>query len=333
MQLNVLVLYTIFLHPSKKFFIFFLIVSVIIRVNARSWMILWLCIEINLILFIPLIFIKNNKYRLEATLKYFLVQAVTSLFIIVSSVREVYKLTHFILLALLTKAGAAPLHQWVPRMVEGVSWTSLAILFTVQKIIPLCAIRYIWREELMSLFLIFIFFSRVVGSVGGLRQRSLRKLLTYSRISHLSWLLRVLILNFVSASLYFLLYSFISLFLFLVFFFSQVSSLSEILNSSSYSFVIIINFLSLGGLPPFLGFFLKILVIQTMLDSPIKFILVFLLFSAFVRLFFYLRVCLIRFYHLSFNNMVNLKDKKNNKFLIFNILNTALILSPCLIFI
>lgn len=77
--------------------------------------------EVSLLRFIPLIFQKNNKYSVERALKYFLIQAVASSIIIFSISLDSYKAIFFILLSLLLKTGSAPFHQWVPRVIQGIS--------------------------------------------------------------------------------------------------------------------------------------------------------------------------------------------------------------------
>lgn len=62
--------------------------------------------------FIPLIYIKANRYSSEAALKYFLIQALGSAFIILGAVVGVVavEFVSLIRLALLLKLGAAPFH-------------------------------------------------------------------------------------------------------------------------------------------------------------------------------------------------------------------------------
>ena len=138
--------------------------------------------------FIPLIRDNNNLISTEASLKYFLTQALASavlLFAIILFLLENNLLINLdnsysriiIISSLLLKRGTAPFHFWFPNVIEGLSWINSLILITWQKIAPLILISYL---NIKSIILTCAIISVIIGSLGGLNQTSLRKLISLS---------------------------------------------------------------------------------------------------------------------------------------------------------
>ena len=166
------------------------------------------------------------------------------------------------------------------------------ILITWQKIAPLILISYIIFKPLIITSIIL---STIIGALGGLNQTSLRKLIAYSSINHLGWILASI---YYSTSLwitYIIFYTFLTfsiIFLFYIFKISHINQLfSLFLYSKSLKFLRIFNLLSLGGLPPFLGFFPKWIVIQAITLNNQLFLLTIILIITLITLYFYIRLC------------------------------------------
>nr|DAZ91302.1 TPA_asm: ND2 [Baikalogammarus pullus] len=282
-------------HPAAILFITLLSVSVLIMVSANSWFTAWVGLEMNLLSFVPLIVAKKNKYSVESALKYFLVQAFASIFIILSTCLTADTRLYMGVLgaSLLLKSGSAPTHQWMPSMAEGLSWPSLTLLMTLQKMGPIVMIFFLSKPDFLTLVLyLYVTASATIGAVGGLSQSSLRKVLVYSSIAHMSWVLATLLQDSCLWLLYFSAYalvvtSFISLLAY-----SQMSSLNHIttMNKSFASTVVAMTLMSLGGLPPFTGFVPKLMTVQLLAPTNLAFLLFPLLASTFVSLFFYARL-------------------------------------------
>nr|QBF00278.1 NADH dehydrogenase subunit 2 [Stegana apicopubescens] len=292
-----------FNNSSKIFFLIIVMVGTLITVTSTSWLSAWMGLEINLLSFIPLMSDNNNLMSTEASLKYFLVQALASsvlLFTII--ILMIHKNLNFTInfsynsmimtSTLLLKSGAAPFHFWFPNIMNGLSWMNCLLLMTWQKIAPLMLISYM---NLKSLLFFSIVLSVIIGSLGGLNQTSLRKLMAFSSINHLGWMLISLNINESIWLIYFILYSFLSFTLifmfnsFKIFHFNQL--FSSFFSSKTLKFILFMNFLSLGGLPPFLGFLPKWLVIQQLSFQNQYFLLTVLMMSALITLFFYMRMC------------------------------------------
>nr|YP_009988795.1 NADH dehydrogenase subunit 2 [Chionoecetes japonicus x Chionoecetes opilio]YP_009988808.1 NADH dehydrogenase subunit 2 [Chionoecetes japonicus]QNM40281.1 NADH dehydrogenase subunit 2 [Chionoecetes japonicus x Chionoecetes opilio]QNM40294.1 NADH dehydrogenase subunit 2 [Chionoecetes japonicus] len=310
---------------SSIFFLLLLIMSLILSISSSSWFGAWIGLELNLLSFIPLIATKMNSYSSEAALKYFLVQALASSLIIMSTSLALtypYISSFIILMALLLKLGAAPFHFWFPQVMMGLMWTQIIILMIVQKIAPMLLISYLMETNLILKTLILsAIFSAVVGALGGLNNMSLRKIMAFSSINHMSWMFMALTISETMWLMYFIFYSTISISVVLLFNYLQIYNISSMLTLSPLTSItplaIPMALLSMGGLPPFTGFIPKWILIQIMVDSNMVISLVFLLSSTLITLFFYLRI-IIPFFLLSSPSMSFYnKMEYNNKSMYF----------------
>lgn len=286
-----------FLKNYHLVFLTSLTVGTIIAISSNSWFTCWVGLEINLIRIIPLILIKLSKNLTEVAIKYFLTQAIASLILIFSisinflfsenNILEIIEI--FIACSLTLKRGIAPFHFWFPQISNLLNWTQCLILFTWQKIAPLLLI--------FSLRTKIIFFIRIIssltGALGGLNQNLAKTLIAYSSITHRGWILLGCSLRISCWINYFLIYSFISFIILSYFFSNQIIFSNQIFNSSESRYnknIMTINFLSLGGLPPLLGFFAKISILLISIKIKIWLILIPLILSSLISLFFYTRL-------------------------------------------
>jgi len=286
--------------------LFFIIIisGTLIVISANSWVRAWIGLEVNLLSFIPLIIDNKNLISNEASVKYFLTQAIASSILLFSVILVLIKnnfnfqiihinfnyLLYIILFALSLKSGIAPFHFWFPGVIEGLSWINSLLLITWQKIAPLLLISYL----IINNIIIIITLSIMVGSLGGLNQTSIRKIIAFSSISHLGWILRSIIINENLWILYFILYRYLSLVLVYFFNLFKIFQLNQLFNLffnfKINKFLWIINFLSLGGLPPFLGFFPKWLIIQYLIMNNYLFITILMVIITLITLYFYIRI-------------------------------------------
>lgn len=200
----------------------------------------------------------------------------------------------FILISssILLKSGAAPFHFWFPNVIEGLNWQRNLILITWQKIAPLIILSYI-----ISFYLIIftILISTLFRRLGGLNQTSLRKLISFSSINHLGWILRGILYRENLWLIYFFLYTILNFTIISIFDRLKLFNLNQtfkIFNSNIIiKLSIFINLLSLGGLPPFLGFLPKWLIIETIILSKQYRLIIIILFLTLITLYFYLRIC------------------------------------------
>lgn len=328
-----------FIKNYHLLFFFTLLTGTFIAISSNSWFTCWLGLELNLIRIIPLILINLNKNSTEAAIKYFLAQAIASLILIFAitvnflfSEASFLEITEILIItSLRLKGGLAPLHFWFPQIAQSLNWTQCLIIFTLQKISPLLLI--------FSFRLKLIFFIRVIssltGALGGLNQNFVKILIAYSSVAHGGWILLGCSLRIRCWILYFSVYSFLSFTIINFFYSRQNFKITQIFSSPDSFFnknTLAINMLSLGGLPPLIGFFAKLSVILISLKFKNFFILIPLILRSIISLFFYTRVIYSRIINTVKINFSSLKfSKPSHKILftgriIFNILLPSLIL-------
>nr|ABN72885.1 NADH dehydrogenase subunit 2 [Drosophila hubeiensis] len=326
-----------FNNSSKILFTTIMIIGTLITVTSNSWLGAWMGLEINLLSFIPLMSDNNNMTSTEASLKYFLTQALASTVLLFSSILLMLNnsmnieinessISMIIFSTLLLKSGAAPFHFWFPNMMEGLTWMNALMLMTWQKIAPLMLISYL---DIKNLLLVSVILSVIVGAIGGLNQTSLRKLMAFSSINHLGWMLMSLMISESIWLIYFLFYSFLSFILTFMFNIFKLFHLNQLfswfVNSKILKFTLFMNFLSLGGLPPFLGFLPKWLVIQQLTICNQYFVLTIMMMSTLITLFFYLRICysafMLNYYENNWTISTQFNNINTNLYLIFSFLS------------
>lgn len=222
-----------------------------------------------------------------------------------------------IIASLILKSGMAPFHFWFPNVIEGLSWINSFILLTWQKIAPLILLSYL----ILNYLFIPIVISILIGSFGGLNQTSLRKIIAYSSINHIGWIGASMISRDILWLNYFLFYRFLSITLIYFFNIYKLFYINQIYSIFNYSnelkLILFLNFLRLGGLPPFLGFFPKWIVIQILVENNQLFLITIMVIITLITLFYYVRICYSSFLINYFENKWNIKwmFKFNNLFL------------------
>nr|ARH53818.1 NADH dehydrogenase subunit 2 [Elaphrus cupreus] len=309
-------------------FIMTLFMGTMISISSYTWLGTWMGLEINLLAFIPLLKKNNDPYSTESSIKYFLVQTLAStvflfsvlmMMMINNMISNMININSLMLMsinsALLLKMGAAPFHFWFPEIIEGMNWINSLILMTWQKIAPLMLLSYTLKLSNYIIFIIIM--STFIGSIGGLNQTSLRKIMAYSSINHLGWMLSSFLNNEMIWMIYFSIYSFISMTLILmlnkfnIFYIKQMFMLMN--KNILIKFSMLLNLLSLGGLPPFLGFLPKWMIIQYL--SNYMYLILFMILMTLITLFFYLRIAysslILSHNEMYFNMSTNIKFKNN----------------------
>nr|YP_009328095.1 NADH dehydrogenase subunit 2 [Trigonidium sjostedti]APD14947.1 NADH dehydrogenase subunit 2 [Trigonidium sjostedti] len=304
-----------------------LIFGTLLTISASSWLTMWMGLEINMLAFIPLLTESNNSLSSEASLKYFLIQAMaSSIFIIASLLTLVflnfkfsYLLSNLIMISILIKLGSAPFHFWFPSIIQGLSWMNCFLMFTWQKIAPFY-ILYMLINSFMSY--IFILFSSIWGAVGGLNQTSIRKIMTYSSINHISWLMMSMKINLNLFILYFMIYSMMMLILTWIFSYFNILHLNNLItlfdDNLMIKIIMMSNFMSLSGLPPFLGFLSKWMVLMNLMNYNMIFMMMILIMCSLLTLLYYMKIMISSLLILTSNYKMIFYFKKMFSFLNLN---------------
>nr|YP_010946453.1 NADH dehydrogenase subunit 2 [Caeparia donskoffi]WGO57171.1 NADH dehydrogenase subunit 2 [Caeparia donskoffi] len=331
-------------NSTKILLLMTLISGMFITISSNSWIGAWMGLEINLLSFIPLMSDNSNIFTTEAALKYFLIQALASsalLFIIIfkSIIESMFSLINsfmtsiIIVTPLLMKSGVAPLHWWFPNVMEGLNWSNCFILMTMQKIAPLMLISYSMCFNQLMMFVIIS--SIFVGTIGGYNQISLRKILTYSSINHMGWMLTAMLIGENMWILYFLIYSLLNLTVISFIAPQQISFVNQtlLINTESKYIKLLMysSLLSLGGLPPFLGFLPKWMIIQYMVINWSLMTISIMVIMSLVTLYYYLRISYSSFIILSSESNWILTNMENKFNPVFAIIMSSLSMSGLMI--
>nr|YP_009406927.1 NADH dehydrogenase subunit 2 [Typhlatya pearsei]ASA39450.1 NADH dehydrogenase subunit 2 [Typhlatya pearsei] len=328
------------IKPHQLLFSFTLFMGILIAISSSSWFILWMGLELNLLSFIPILTSSSNRYSAESALKYFLIQALGSASLLAACPMSLIfpHLSVFIIFtALLLKLGAAPLHFWFPPVMQGISWIQSLVLMTIQKITPIAMMSTLISNFSTSIIMFSSIISSLVGALGGLNQTLTRKIISYSSINHMAWLLAAIMFNERMWLIYFLCYTLISASVVSILHSNQIFHFNQLLTMNLFSkplkLSLFLSLLSLGGLPPFLGFLPKMMIIQEFLFSQTSIIwLTILLFSALLTLFFYLRISLSSFILASPKTKTSFLLNSPHTFLILPFLNLSPLFYPLILF-
>nr|AUR43929.1 NADH dehydrogenase subunit 2 [Palaemon modestus] len=286
------------MSPSLLMFSSTLVAGTVISISASSWFMAWLGLELNLLSFIPLIAPKHNTFSSEAAFKYFLIQALGSATLLASvTTMLVFTSTPKILIfcSLMLKMAAAPLHFWLPTIMQGMSWSNCIILMTFQKIAPLVLTSYILCDQISLMLIAVSILSALMGGLGGLNQTLLRKLMAFSSINHMAWMLAAMSSSTNLWVHYIFTYTVISLSLIMPLSYNQIFHIKQLANFSSSQFnkmLVFLSLFSLGGLPPFLGFLPKMMVITSLINQQFFVWSVILTMTALISLFYYVRLAI-----------------------------------------
>lgn len=322
--------------PYRLFLLFFIIFRVFIVVSRDNWLIVWIGMEINLYRFIPLILLDRKNQEKEARIKYFIFQRIPSAILVLRflfSLLNIVRIHNMICLSLIIKIGVAPVHFWLPSVINSVNWVICWILSTIQKLAPIFLVIYFSFSPYLIIW--FSIFSSIVGGLGGINQTIIRVLLAYSSIGQIGWILGGSLISKIIRIIYLLSYIIIISRIFLFLNYIKIRSRNfNILIKKSIRILYIFRFLiiRLGGLPPFLGFFPKLMVIQGLVDNNFYFFRLILILGSVINLYYYLKLIFIFF-------LINVKrDQLNFKIKIINIkflfiINLRLSIFGILIFI
>nr|WAX39207.1 NADH dehydrogenase subunit 2 [Anaplecta sp. 7 ZQW-2020] len=288
-------------NSTKTLLMLTLIGGTLISISSNSWLGVWLGLEVNLLSFIPIMSSTEDIMTTEASMKYFIVQAMASSILIfmitATAILKNYSLNPLITemplnMPLLIKLGSAPFHWWFPSVMEGLQWNNCFILLTIQKVAPLTIISY--TMSLNFITTIIVMMSVMVGSMGGYNQVSLRKILTYSSINHLGWLITATIISKPMFLTYLTIYSLMNWIITALMKSMNASHINQInspsRNNGLAKILMMSMLLSLGGLPPFIGFLPKWLIIMSMINNKAYPIAMLMILTSLITLFYYLRL-------------------------------------------
>nr|YP_010826800.1 NADH dehydrogenase subunit 2 [Hodotermes mossambicus]UYX57317.1 NADH dehydrogenase subunit 2 [Hodotermes mossambicus] len=325
-------------NSTKILLLTTLMSGIMISISSNSWFGAWMGLEVNLLSFIPLMMNQNNIYTTESSIKYFIVQAAASsslLFLVLTKTMmenmtpmpESNFSSIIINTPLLLKSGAAPFHWWFPGVMEGLDWSNCLLLMTVQKMAPLMLISYQTSTQ-MPFMTTIILMSAIVGAIGGMNQTSLRKIMTYSSINHTGWMLAAMTISENLWIMYFAIYSLLTTTVVTIIKPFNLSFINQVMMTNKKNvtakIMMFMTLLSLGGLPPFLGFLPKWITIQAMINNNMMSIATIMVIMSVMTLYYYLRICYSSFMILHDEPNWNTKSHMNNKMTNYSMILSAI---------
>nr|YP_009740888.1 NADH dehydrogenase subunit 2 [Emeiacris maculata]QID03902.1 NADH dehydrogenase subunit 2 [Emeiacris maculata] len=331
-------------NSTKLLFLSTLMMGTILSISSNSWFGVWMGLEINLLSFIPMLANNKNMMMNESSIKYFIVQAMASTMLLFSIlfIQMKYPMSWemelippmMISSSLLLKIGAAPFHFWFPEVMGMSTWINCLTLMTWQKIAPMMVLSYCIQLS-MFMFAITIT-SIIIGAWGGLNQTSLRQLLAYSSISHLGWMISSLMVSENVWEMYFTIYSLLSMILVLLFKQMNLFFINQIYSSTTMKpeikFMMFLSLLSLGGLPPFLGFLPKWIVMQSLVENNMTIMMTIMVMLTMITLYYYMRIsfsALILSYSENSWSMINPSNKSSFILTMMVMISTLGLTSTC----
>ena len=336
----------------------FALLGMMIMVSANHLLILYLGIELlSLSLYTVIAYNRESVFSAEAAIKYYILGAMSSGFLLfgislmygltgsllyddiatvisqlnitpdsysTSYIGLIFSLT-FILISIAFKFGAAPFHMWIPDVYQGSLTPTTLMLSTLPKV----AIFLILLKLTNSIFielqiywsdmvLVLAIISILIGSVVAIVQTNIKRLLAYSTIANVGFILLGIYTGpnsgFNAALFYMMTYTLFTTAMFglLCEIKHGTKSAEDIADLSGLNYkypalaaTILVIMLSMIGIPPFLGFYAKFYIIQSLILTNNVYIAVFAVIMTVIGSFYYLRVIKVIYFD-------NLDDKINS---------------------
>ena len=287
------------------------ILGMMVMVSGHSLLTLYLGLEImSLSLYALIATARDRASAIEAALKYFVLGAIASGLLLygmsmiygISGSLDISQISSFasastlgsqqtlilnfglvfLVIGIAFKLGAVPFHMWVPDVYQGSPTSVTMFLSTVPKIAAIALLIRLLIDGLgelqhywADLFMILAVLSIAIGSLVALTQTNIKRMLAYSTISHIGFVLLGFVTGVVdgygAAVFYVLAYILMSLAAFgsiIVlnrkgFEADQISDFQGLSKHSPwFALIMLVVMLSMAGVPPFIGFYSKLFILQ-----------------------------------------------------------------------
>ena len=324
----------------------FSIVGMMLMVSANNLLMLYLGLELlSLCLYALVAFNRDNGNASEAAMKYFVLGAIASgmllygmsilyglsgslqlseIALAVSQAAEagsaqnigmVFALV-FIVVALAFKLGAVPFHMWMPDVYHGSPTAVTALIGTAPKLAGFAMFMRLLVEALGGLqadwsqmIIVLAVLSLAVGNIIAIAQTNLKRMLAYSTISHVGFILLGILAGtaegYSSAMFYTITYAMMSLGGFGIIMLMarqgfEADNITDLtgLNQRSpwYAFIMMILMLSMAGVPPTVGFWAKLAVLTAVVDVDLVWMAIIAVFFSIIGIFYYLRIIKVMYF-------------------------------------
>nr|WRY72474.1 NADH dehydrogenase subunit 2 [Aguriahana wutyshana] len=293
------------MNSSKMLFLTTMVMGITMSISSSNWIMIWCGLEISLISFIPLM-INKLTISSESMMKYFIVQSISSSMLMLGMLIMImsgdYNYDYMLLTALLIKSGVSPFHNWVLTVLEGLSLSMLMIMLTINKIAPLTLMSYLTNKTMM-----IIIITVLVGAILGLNQNSIKKMIGYSSIFNMGFILSVLKFNLMWI-FYLTIYSIMLLMMMVILNVNNVNYINQMVFSETISnkMSLWINLLSMGGMPPLVGFSIKYMSMWYLISMKLVLTISIMVMLSLLIMFLYLRMTFLALMNNSITNKIKM---------------------------
>jgi NADH-quinone oxidoreductase subunit N len=318
-------------------------------VSANNLLMLYLGLELlSLCLYALVAFSRDDGNASEAAMKYFVLGAIASGMLLygmsilygLSGSLQISEIAHaviatttgqgadnaqnigmvfalvFIVVALAFKLGAVPFHMWMPDVYHGSPTAVTALIGTAPKLAGFAMIMRLMVEALgglqadwQQMVIVLSVLSLAVGNIIAIAQSNIKRMLAYSTISHVGFILLGILAGtaegYSSAMFYTITYAMMSLGGFGVIMLMarqgfEADNITDLagLNQRSpwFAFIMMILMLSMAGVPPTVGFWAKLAVLTAVVDVDLVWMAVIAVFFSIIGIFYYLRIIKIMYF-------------------------------------
>ena len=319
-------------------FILFAILGSFVLISSDNFLTAFIGLELqSLSLYLMAAFNTKNLKSNEAGIKYFSLGALSSGFLLFGISMIYYDTGSFymqnlnnfttiseiglslVLISLFFKVSAAPFHIWTPDVYEGSPTISTLFFASLPKFASLIFLFRVYQElnisgiqSLNYIFQIVCAISLLVGVYGAITQKVIKRLLAFSSINHIGFmLLGIMSYQFMSEGtlfFYLIIYLITTFGIFAVLLnlrtvegeFSKISQLNGLrFTSNSKSISMLVFFFSLAGIPPFAGFFAKFFILSASITDGFFFLSIVAVLSSVIAAFYYLTIIKNMFFNKS----------------------------------
>jgi len=221
-----------------------------------------------------------------------------------------------VLVGLLFKMGAVPFHMWVPDVYEGSPTSSTVYLATAPKLAGFAIVLRLLADGLESLatewqgmLVVVAIASLALGNIIAIAQRNIKRMLAYSAIAHVGFFLLGILAGEVpgygSAMAYILIYAVATAGAFgVILVLSREGVEADLIEDYSglnqshpwAAFIMLLLMFSLAGIPPTIGFYAKLSVLQAVVNAGMTWVAVAAVVLSVVGAFYYLRIVKVMYF-------------------------------------
>ena len=234
----------------------------------------------------------------------------------------------FILAGIAFKLGAAPFHMWLPDVYQGAPTAVTAFISSAPKLAAF-AMAYrllesaagVAASDWVPMLAVIATLSLLLGNLMALVQSNFKRLLAYSTISHVGFLLLGMLTaspaGYAASMFYAISYSIMAVAAFgsIILLSRSGFDAGEIddfkglwVKSPGYAFLILFVIASLAGIPPFLGFFAKLQVIVAALQGGYQWLAILAVVCAVIGAFYYLKLIRVMFFEKPDSEIISLNS-------------------------